>query len=64
MKVHVDRELCEGNALCTGSAPDVFDLDLDDKSVVRLDPIPSDLEDDVRRAAFRCPTGAIVVSDE
>ena len=63
MKVHVDRETCEGNALCTGSAPEVFEVDADDKSVVLLEEIPSGLEDDVRRAAFRCPTGAIVVDE-
>jgi ferredoxin len=27
MRVEVDRDRCEGNAVCVGIAPDLFDLD-------------------------------------
>ena len=29
-RVHVDRRLCEGHALCVESAPEVFDVGPDD----------------------------------
>ena len=38
MRVHVDRDRCEGNAVCVGIAPDLFDLDDDDYAVVKADP--------------------------
>ncbi|MBL7508020.1 ferredoxin, partial [Escherichia coli] len=30
MRVIVDRDRCEGNAVCLGIAPDIFDLDDED----------------------------------
>ena len=45
MRVIVDRDRCEGNAVCLGIAPDVFDLDDEDYAVIKTDPIPSDQED-------------------
>ena len=30
MHVEVDRDRCEGNAVCVGIAPDLFDLDDED----------------------------------
>ena len=30
MRVEVDRDRCEGNAVCVGIAPDLFDLDDED----------------------------------
>ncbi len=40
MRVKVDRDRCEGNAVCLGIAPDIFDLDDEDYAVVKTDPIP------------------------
>ena len=44
MKVVVDRDRCEGNAVCVGIAPDLFDLDDEDYAVVKVDEIPADQE--------------------
>ena len=44
MRVEVDHDRCEGNAVCVGIAPDVFDLDDDDYAVVKADPVPADQE--------------------
>ena len=44
MRVIVDRDRCEGNAVCLGIAPDIFDLDDEDYAVVKTDPIPADQE--------------------
>ena len=35
MRVEVDRDRCEGNAVCVGIAPDLFDLDDEDYAVVK-----------------------------
>ena len=35
MRVHVDRDRCEGNAICVGIAPDLFELDDDDYASFR-----------------------------
>ena len=38
MRVEVDRDRCEGNAVCVGIAPDLFDLDDEDYAVVKAGP--------------------------
>ena len=40
MRVEVDHDRCEGNAVCVGIAPDLFDLDDEDYAVVKTDPVP------------------------
>ncbi|MBX5485798.1 MAG: ferredoxin [Mycolicibacterium hassiacum] len=59
MRVVVDRDRCEGNAICVKYAPDVFALDDDEYSVVLTDPVPPELEEDARRAVDECPRAAI-----
>ncbi len=55
MHVEVDRDRCEGNAVCLGIAPDLFDLDDDDYAVVKADPVPADQEDLAERSIAECP---------
>ena len=57
--VEVDRALCIGSGDCVDTAPDVFQLDEDDKAVV-VDPDGAPLED-VIEAARNCPVSAIRV---
>ena len=59
--IEVDRELCFGAGDCVDSAPDVFQLDADGKSVV-VDPDGAAL-DDLLTAAGDCPVNAIAVVD-
>ena len=61
--VEVDRGLCIGSGDCVDTAPDVFQLDDEDKAVVvDLDGAPLD---DVMEGAGNCPVSAIrVVGDE
>jgi len=59
MRVEVDRDLCESNAVCVGIAPDIFTLDDDDLAAVTDDDIPVDREDDVRSAVQLCPKIAL-----
>ncbi|BBY81763.1 ferredoxin [Mycolicibacterium pulveris] len=59
MRVEVDRDRCEGNAVCVGLAPELFELDDDDYAVVKADPIPADKEELAQRAIEECPRAAL-----
>jgi ferredoxin len=59
MKVVVDRELCESNALCTGIAPDIFALDSDDIVVLLVEEPDEDRREAVERAVDSCPKRAL-----
>jgi ferredoxin len=60
--IEVDRALCIGSGDCVDSAPDVFQLDSEDKAVV-VDPDAAPV-DDVIEAAGNCPVSAIFVIGE
>lgn len=61
MKVVVDFEKCDSNAVCVGIAPEVFEV-RDDDFLYLIEERPSeDLRSKVEEAANRCPTGAITV---
>jgi ferredoxin len=62
IEVTVDRGLCIGSGDCVDTAPDVFQLDEEDKAVV-IDPDGASL-DDVLTAAGNCPVSAIFVIGE
>jgi ferredoxin len=63
-KIHieVDRALCIGSGDCVDTAPDVFQLDDEEKAVV-VDPDGASV-DDVVEAAGNCPVSAIFVIGE
>ncbi|MBY0387998.1 MAG: ferredoxin [Mycobacterium pseudokansasii] len=63
MRVKVDRDRCEGNAVCLGIAPEIFDLDDEDYAVVKLDPIPPDQEALAEQAIAECPRAALLRED-
>ncbi len=63
MRVIVDRDRCEGNAVCLGIAPDIFDLDDEDYAVVKTDPIPPDQEALAEQAIAECPRAAMLRED-
>jgi ferredoxin len=60
--ITVDRALCIGSGDCVDSAPDVFQLDDEDKAVV-VDPDGASV-DDVIAAAGNCPVAAVFVVGE
>jgi ferredoxin len=62
IEVTVDRSLCIGSGDCVDTAPDVFQLDSEDKAVV-VDPDGAPL-DDILAAAGNCPVSAIFVIGE
>ncbi len=58
MKFKVDQELCIGCGACEGVCPEVFELD-DDKSQVKLDPVPEEFQECALEAEENCPVQAI-----
>ncbi len=59
MKVKVDFDLCESNALCESLAPEVFEIDDDDYLQLRQEEVDGELLEPVRRAVAACPKQAI-----
>jgi ferredoxin len=60
MKAKVDAELCGGYGLCEDICPEVFELK-NGISTVKVDQIPSELEEKCKQAEHECPTHAISV---
>ena len=63
MRVVVDYDLCESNAVCMGIAPEVFEVRDDDYLYVLDETPPEDLRDKVAEAVLRCPKQAIKLED-
>lgn len=61
MRVVVDFDLCESNALCMAAAPDVFEVRDDDFLYVLVEEPPEERRAAVEEAARRCPKQAITV---
>jgi ferredoxin len=59
MKVKVDFDLCESNALCEALAPEVFELDDDDYLVIKQDDVTDENRGAVQQAIAACPRSAI-----
>lgn len=64
MKITVDFDLCESNAICMDIAPTVFEVRDDDFLYVLNESPPSELWAKVREAADRCPKQAISLADD
>ena len=63
MKVRVDYDLCEGNAVCMKVCPEVFEVGDDDRARV-IDKNPGeDLRAKVEAAVRRCPRQALSIED-
>jgi ferredoxin len=60
--IEVDRDLCFGFGDCVDSAPGVFELDGEEKSVI-VDPDGAD-RDEILTAASNCPVDAIIIVDD
>jgi len=63
MRVVVDFDQCESNALCMAAAPEVFEVRDDDFLYVLDEEPPEALRDKVVAAANACPKTAITIVD-
>ncbi len=61
MRVIVDQELCEGNAVCMRVNPEVFVVRDDDKAHLLMTDPPESLRPKVEVAVQRCPRQAIKI---
>lgn len=62
MKIEVKRDLCIGAASCIAVAPDVFELDDENKAIIKNAKGADDQT--LIDAAKSCPTQAIFVYDD
>ncbi len=64
MKVKIDYDLCMGDQNCHKVCHEVFDFNQEKlQAIVRVDTVPAQLEDRVRRAAEECAPGAILIEE-
>jgi ferredoxin len=63
MRVVVDFDLCESNALCMDACPEVFEVRDDDRLYVLSEQPSEELRERVERAARVCPKQAITILD-
>jgi ferredoxin len=59
MRVVADLARCEGNAVCVGLAPEVFDLNDEDYVVIQDPTVPTHLQPAVNQAIAECPRAAL-----
>jgi ferredoxin len=64
MKIKVDFDLCESNAMCEALAPDNFQLDDDDFLEILDDQVTDANRDNVQRAVASCPRAAISIVED
>jgi ferredoxin len=64
MKVVVDYDLCEANAVCMEQAPEVFRVDEDDSLHILIERPPESLRAKVEAAVRLCPRQAITLVEE
>ena len=63
MRVVVDFDRCESNAVCMGIAPEVFDVRDDDFLYILMEEPPEELRGKVEEAVRLCPKQAITLED-
>ena len=63
MRVVVDYDRCESNAICMGMAPEVFEVRDDDNLYVLQENPPEELRGKVEQAVRSCPKQALALED-
>ena len=63
MKIHVDYDLCEANAMCMGQAPEVFKVDEKDEIHILQEEPAESLRKKVEAAVRLCPRQALSLDE-
>ena len=63
MRVVVDWDACEANALCMHEAPEVFELDDEDQLHLLQEEPSEELRAKVELAVSRCPKRALSIAE-
>ena len=64
MKIKVDFDLCESNALCEALAPQNFQIDDDDFLQILDENVTDENRDAVQQAVAACPKSAISIVED
>ncbi len=64
VRVEVDYNLCESNAICEALAPEVFEVRDDDVMYIIAPNPPEGTEDRVRQAVRDCPKQALTLYED
>jgi len=64
VKVEADLDLCQGHAMCSMEAPDVFTVPRHGTVEILLADVPDDLRGDVENAVRYCPTRALRIIED
>ena len=63
MKIRVDYDLCEANAVCMEQTPEVFKVDEKDELHILQEEPPESLRDKVKAAVRLCPRQALSLDE-
>ena len=63
MKVVVDWDLCEANAVCMGVAPEIFRVEEDDTLTILQENPGEDMRAKLEEAVRLCPKQAISIEE-
>ncbi len=63
MKIIIDNDRCEGNAVCMKVCPEVFEVGDDDRAHLRIQNPSEDLRAKVEAAVRRCPRQALAIAE-
>jgi len=63
MRVVVDWDVCESNAICQGIAPEVFEVRDDDNLYLLIEQPDESLRPKIEQAVRMCPKQAISIED-
>jgi ferredoxin len=61
MRIEVDWDRCEANAVCVGLVPEAFHVDDDDNLHVLVEEVPPELVGRVEQAVRGCPKAALTL---
>jgi ferredoxin len=64
MRVVVDYDMCESNAICMGWAPQVFEVRDDDSLYILDEHPPEELREKVEMAVRMCPKQALSLAED
>ena len=64
MRIRIDEDLCEGNALCQKTAPAVFTVGDDDRAHLLIEVPPDTMRAEIELAVRRCPRQALTIVED
>lgn len=63
MKIKIDPDLCTGCEDCANAMPSVFEMNDDGLAEVKVDTIPTELEDEGRKIVDECQGAAMEIEE-